>query len=155
MRLCAHCLGRASALSGASAARVPMAGSISKRELYRALEAVGLAATPSEQLAIWKVFDRNNNGKVEWQEFRTIGRALLKAAATSAAPAAAGLGRRLPLGSQLAQPRQGAFTRRPLEEERSLQAAATQIQELARKRSQQRLMAVKAQLAATSSSKHP
>ncbi|KAL1496384.1 hypothetical protein AB1Y20_016339 [Prymnesium parvum] len=59
-------------------------GAISKRELYRALDAVGLYASPSEQLAIWKMFDRNSKGKVEWGEFSTIGRALLRTSSAAA-----------------------------------------------------------------------
>ena len=56
---------------------------------------MGLAATASEQLAMFRQFDRDDNGRVGWEEFRTFGAALLElveehaAAGTHGARAAA------------------------------------------------------------------
>ena len=51
-------------------------GNISKRELYRALDRLGLKATTSEQLAFWNVIDRDHNNVIDWAEFRRAGLAL-------------------------------------------------------------------------------
>ena len=51
-------------------------GNISKRELYRALERLGLKASGSEQLAIWNRIDRDHNNVIDWAEFRRAGLAL-------------------------------------------------------------------------------
>lgn len=53
-------------------------GGLAKRQLYGALSSLGfeqLSAT--ERLRTWRLFDRNDDGRVNWDEFRQLGAALL------------------------------------------------------------------------------
>ena len=97
-------------------------GVLSKRQLYDALAQVGLTCAPSEQLSIWRLFDRDNDGKVTWSEFRSLGVALLE------------VGEGAPPQHDRKKGH-GAFAQREHEETRRMHFAAQRIQKLARQRS--------------------
>lgn len=107
------------------AADVYDSGALSKRQLYMALAGAGLVMTPSEQLLIWRMFDRDADGKIAWDEFHRLGAALLLTCPPSTRKA------------QLT-PR-GGFAHRAAADEQRLHRAATRIQGIARKRSVERL----------------
>jgi len=48
-------------------------GRLSKRELTKALAAVGLRGTRGDELAVFKKMDKDSSGTVEWPEYRQIG----------------------------------------------------------------------------------
>ena len=110
-------------------------GVLSKRQLYAALARVGLTLTPAEQLRIWKLFDRDANGSIDWDEFRALGAALLEL--SDARPRANG-------ALSKAQER-GGFAQRSYDDRQKMILAAERIQGLARQRSLEhvRLSAVK------------
>eukprot|EP00322_Chrysochromulina_rotalis_P018399 CAMPEP_0115829274 /NCGR_PEP_ID=MMETSP0287-20121206/1014_1 /TAXON_ID=412157 /ORGANISM="Chrysochromulina rotalis, Strain UIO044" /LENGTH=399 /DNA_ID=CAMNT_0003282535 /DNA_START=37 /DNA_END=1237 /DNA_ORIENTATION=+ len=109
-------------------------GGLSKRQLYAALAHVGLAFSLSEQLSIWKAFDRDSNGKIEFEEFRALGVALLDQGGSKTKPTA------MPLTIKHApnvmmSPIKGTFATRTLDDTFRLNHAAGRIQALARQRS--------------------
>lgn len=107
------------------AADVDNSGTLSKRQLYQALAGAGLVMTASEQLVIWRLFDRDADGKIAWEEFHRLGAALLLTCPPSTRKA------------QLT-PR-GGFAHRAAADEQRLHRAATRIQGIARKKSAERL----------------
>ena len=48
-------------------------GSISKRDLYRALQAVGVDASTSEMLALYQSVGADGSGQLSWKEFKALG----------------------------------------------------------------------------------
>ena len=108
-------------------------GWLSKRQLYAALAKVDLILSSSEQISIWSKFDRDGNGRVEWDEFATLGAALLDVSA-----------KRAPPSSHRGAAAGGTFARREASDAHRMHAAADRIQKLARKRSlkQMRMAAV-------------
>ena len=118
-----------------SAADADTTGSLSKRQLYGALAALGLKMTPSEELAVWHSFDRDKNGRVDFDEFHRLGAALLEAVH---APAD---------GGGLSQPKgEGAADRMGFARGRSFRTSAfvgqalTRIRGLARQRSMEDIL---------------
>ena len=110
-----------------SSADVDHSGALSKRQLYVALAAAGLVMTPSEQLSTWNLFDRNHDGRVEWEEFQRLGAVLLDSSTRARQ-------------RRQATPRTGGtFARRPAAEEQRLHRAAARIQSIARQRSAERM----------------
>ena len=107
------------------AADVDKSGTLSKRQLYQALAGAGLVMTASEQLVIWRLFDRDADGKIAWEEFHRLGAALLLTCPPSTRKAAL-------------TPR-GGFAHRAAADEQRLHRAATRIQGIARKKSVERL----------------
>jgi Ca2+-binding EF-hand superfamily protein len=47
-------------------------GTISKRELYNAIEAAGLRMTHTEKIKAYQYGDADDSGSMEWEEFRTV-----------------------------------------------------------------------------------
>ena len=47
-------------------------GSISKRELYAALDLAGLGMTLSEKLEAYRAGDKDGSGSIEWEEFKMM-----------------------------------------------------------------------------------
>ena len=50
--------------------------SLSKRELYRALEMAGIHGSQGQLLKVYRTADRNDDGRVDWSEFMKLGRQL-------------------------------------------------------------------------------
>ena len=42
------------------------------REFFKALDRVGLNGTVGEKLAVWKRFDTNEDGRLDWAEFQRV-----------------------------------------------------------------------------------
>ena len=106
-------------------------GALSKRQLYSALTAVGLKTSQTEDLAIWKQFDYDGNGRVEFEEFRLLGAALL-----AAMEADAGVVVRTPAPRK--QDPTG-FAQRTQDETAKVKRTSAHVKALARKRSMDRL----------------
>ena len=49
-------------------------GAISAEELAAALEACGLHGTAAEYSTLFKSADKDHNGRVEWEEFKKLGK---------------------------------------------------------------------------------
>lgn len=49
-------------------------GSVSKKELYRAFDRIGLRGTAKERAQLYEYADRDKSGKIEWPEFLKLGR---------------------------------------------------------------------------------
>ena len=115
-------------------------GSISKRELYRAFERLGLNMTPSEELSFWKTIDRDQNNRVDWREFRRAGLALHSlgelrlASPSAAAPAGAG--------------HATVFAQRTYSDEARVHSAATRLSILARRGSEELIRGARSVLVA-------
>ena len=107
------------------AADVDNSGALSKRQLYMALAGAGLVMTPSEQLMVWRLFDRDADGRIAWDEFHRLGAALLLTCPPSTRKAHL-------------TPR-GGFANRAAADEQRLHRAATRIQGIARKKSAERV----------------
>lgn len=135
-------------------------GALSKRQLYAALALVGLHVKASEQLQLWRMFDRDTNGRVDYHEFRQLGVVLLEQGEAHARRHggsrcnSGAMRRQQPMvGSvglqqhhhqqhqqQHQQGRHGSmFARRSQQEEHQWQQAARRIQRLSRERSDGRL----------------
>ena len=107
-------------------------GSISKREFYRSLEGLGLKPWNAESLGVWKHFDRDASGAIDFAEFRQLGLALVDLEKRTKT--------RPPQKGRPAAPRKGGtFARRSFNSEQAVHAAATSIQKLARQRSRERV----------------
>ena len=96
---------------------------------------MGLAVTASEQLEMFRQFDRDDNGRVGWEEFRTFGAALLELASeheaeTLAQAMAARCAQTPPLGlgTPTSGGTRGTFARRGAVEEQRAHRAAGRIQ---------------------------
>jgi len=111
-------------------------GQLSKRELYRALEQLGLRLTPSQQLDIWKTFDRDHNGRVDWSEFRRVGASLIEIALLSST--ASRVVGRFSSPSSPTSPA-GKFARKPFSVSQLTDQASQSIQSVARQHSLDRL----------------
>lgn len=118
-----------------SAADANGTGGLSKRQLYGALEALGLKITPSEELALWQSYDRDRNGRVDFSEFHRLGAALLEAAR---APTDEGHGQ---LRGKGGTDRVGFARGRSFKTSAFVGQALTRIRELARQRSMEDLLA--------------
>lgn len=113
-------------------------GALSKRELYAALQHLGLHYQTSEQLVIWNLFDADHNGQVEWPEFRMFGAALLDEAA-KAPSKAPGRDTRGGAAGGRASSVHGGFARLRRSQEEKLSRTTARLQGLARKRSLERI----------------
>lgn len=111
-------------------ADVSHSGDLSKRELYAALDKVGLALTPSEALGVWRNFDRDKDGRVDWDDFRALGTALLEEARSAESSSHRSGGEQ-----HTKRQRAGGFATRSRAEEARMHHAAVRIQKLARQRS--------------------
>ena len=114
-------------------------GNISKRELYRALDRLGLKATTSEQLAFWNAIDRDHNNVIDWSEFRRAGLALhnlgelrLNEPAPNAQTAGGRAAKHSPETSGA-----GAFARRTYSDEGRVDEASRSLAVLARRGSEE------------------
>lgn len=47
-------------------------GTIGKRELYRALEAIGVEGTSREMLSLYNAIDADRSGQLDWEEFERL-----------------------------------------------------------------------------------
>jgi len=108
-------------------------GDLSKRQLYAALRSLGFEMTSSEALFMWRLFDRNANGRVDHDEFRSLGAALLEQAQANIDDRHRSEG-----GGRRPQQRGGFALRRLSQEQRVLQTT-TRIRSLARRRSLERI----------------
>jgi len=104
-------------------------GDLSKRQLYSALERLGLRLTSAEKLGTWSLFDCNANGRVDWDEFRQLGSALLEQARDE----------RQPHGRHSLYRERGGFAHRPLAQEQCWARTSSRIHSLARRRSLDRI----------------
>jgi Ca2+-binding EF-hand superfamily protein len=56
------------------AADVDSSGSVSKKELYRAFDQIGLRGTAKERATLYEYADGDRSGQIEWPEFLKLGR---------------------------------------------------------------------------------